>query len=384
MTIERISHNDKECSLKFSVKDSGIGINPEQLKQIFYPFTQADGTNKRSYGGTGLGLTISSQIIQALGGSIQVSSKEGQGSEFWFTINLLNASGATPSPTPTQRRKSNREAEPPTPATTQSHHPAITSPLKILLAEDNAVNRKVTLMQLEQLGYAADVVENGEEVINAMDTTAYDVILMDCQMPIMDGYEATREIRRRFRRQVHIIALTANAMKEDRQRCLSAGMDNYLSKPLNSSSLAEALDSFHSSDAGNDRAKSPKPRAKQAPPAPGIEPMIAVDIKRLHEITGDNEELFSEISQQYLVQAEEILSDMDKAIHTGNHDETCKLAHKLAGSSATCGMIAIVEPLRSLECLNSNQTSEALLLHHQAVFQLSRIREFLTHPNQEP
>ena len=376
LTIELITHCRNEYSLKFTIKDSGIGINPEQLKQIFYPFTQADSTNKRSYGGTGLGLTISSQIVQAMGGSIQVTSTEGQGSEFWFTIQLQNASGTTIAK-PAQRRKSNPQVYPPTTTSTTSSSNRITSPLKILLAEDNAVNRKVTLMQLEQLGYGADVVENGEEALNAMNTMAYDVILMDCQMPVMDGYEATREIRRRFHQPVHIIALTANAMKEDRQRCISSGMDNYLSKPLNSSSLAAALNSIHLNHADSDPKTTPKQRARQATPASEIDTPIAVDIKRLHEVTGDNEELFKEISQQYLDQAEEILSEMDKAIHIGNHDETCKLAHKLAGSSATCGMVAIVDPLRNIECLNSNQTSEALLLHQQAVHQLSRIREFL-------
>jgi len=379
LTIELIPNNDKECRLRFSVKDSGIGINPEQLKQIFHPFTQADNTNKRSYGGTGLGLTISSQIVQAMGGSIQVSSKESQGSEFWFTIQLQKASG-TAITNHTQRPKSTRHVAPPAPTDSESFGKHINSPLKILLAEDNAVNRKVTLMQLEQIGYAADVVENGEEALNAMDAKAYDVILMDCQMPIMDGYETTRHIRQRFRRRVHIIALTANAMKEDRQRCISAGMDDYLSKPLNSNSLAEALNAIHSGR--TIRKNAPKRGVSQMPSIPENE--IAVDIKRLHEVTGDNEELFREISQQYLDQAEEILTEMDKAIHTGNHDNICKLAHKLAGSSATCGMIAIVDPLRSLESLNSNQISEALLLHQQAIHQLSRIREFLTQPNQEP
>ncbi len=379
LSIERIAEHEDTCSLKFTVTDSGIGINTDQLKRIFQPFTQVDSTHKRSYGGTGLGLTISSQIVQALGGSIEVSSKEGAGSEFWFTIPFHKASGIV-SPSQGDHPKSIRHTSPPSPDAEPNPGGLATSPLRILLAEDNPVNRKVTLMQLKQLGYAADVVENGEEALKALNAHDYDVILMDCQMPVMDGYEATRQIRRHYRRPVHIIALTANAMKEDRQRCLSVGMDDYLSKPLNSNSLAQALDGIHATR---------PPRKK--PPKSGVSTPVskpqtnhAVDLKRFREVTGGNTELLREISQQYLDQAEEILAEMESAIHAGNHDATRKLAHKLAGSSATCGMVAIVDPLRALESLNATQTSEALRLHQQSVHQLARIRAFLTNPNPEP
>ncbi len=378
LEIRLLGESENAYQLHFSVKDTGIGINPEQLHRIFQPFTQADNTNKRSYGGTGLGLTISSQIVQAMGGSIQVTSAEGKGSEFWFNLTMPKACDEQITAAPRIRKSSAPATQ--TNGSTSSPKLRPTGALRILLVEDNEVNRKVTLMQLEQLGYSADVAENGQEALRALDRNAYDVILMDCQMPIMDGYEATREIRRRFRRPIRIIALTANAMKEDRKRCLAAGMDDYLSKPLDSASLAKALAFKKSTPKATEDETAAAPATDDAPDIDDEDLTPAVNLSRLTEITGDNEELLREISQQYLDQAEEILTDMEHAIHSGRHDDVCKLAHKLAGSSATCGMAAIVPSLRTIESLNSSQTTEALGYYQIAVKQLARIRVFLTKP----
>ena len=374
LTVELVEEKEEQYLLRFRVKDSGIGIDADHLHHIFQPFTQADSTNKRSHGGTGLGLTISSQIIQAMGGAIQVQSDLGKGAEFSFELSLQKTSEKT-----TSRLLAdsfNHTTNPPT--GNMRIDPEIhenVSSLRILLAEDNEVNRKVTLMQLEQLGAKADIATNGREAVEALTKKDYDVILMDCQMPVMDGFEATREIRLHYHRPIRIIALTANAMKEDRNRCLKAGMDDYLSKPLNSPSLAKALRIATAEETTT--ATTPE----KTGPAPSLSLAAdAVDFERLREVTGSDEELFREISQQYLDQAVEILDDMESAIHAGQHDEICKLAHKLAGSSATCGMVAIVAPLRAIEALKANQVSQAITLHQISRQQLMRIRQTLANP----
>ncbi|HEX5790926.1 MAG TPA: response regulator [Luteolibacter sp.] len=377
LMVECVSQDEISSRLHIAVKDTGIGIEPAQLRHIFQPFTQADSTSKRSYGGTGLGLTISSQIIQAMGGSIEVSSRLGQGSVFSFNITLEKTTRAALESDGARTLRMERgvdysAAEPEATWSWRATHPSGDMP-RILLVEDNDVNRRVTLMQLRQIGCDADVATNGKEALKALDQVDYDVVLMDCQMPVMDGFEATREIRRRHRRPIRIIALTANAMKEDRSRCLKAGMDDYLSKPLNSESLAAALGFSNST---------PDPEVSVAVPAPpqlgDAEP--AVDFERLREVTGDDPGLLQEISRQYLEQAEEILDEMEDAIHCGDHDRISKLAHKLAGSSATCGMVGVVAQLRAIEALKSNQIAPVVALHQQCKMGLMRIRQALENP----
>jgi len=368
LKVSLLSEDEEVYRLNFKVQDSGIGINPDSIAHIFQPFTQADNTNKRLYGGTGLGLTISSQIVQAMGGSIRVESREKEGSEFWFDLTLMKTEEQVQSleaPAPAAKKKKSRSI-------TQAIRLAQKDgqKLSILLAEDNPVNQQVTTMQLKRLGIDADVAENGEEALQAIRSKHYDVVLMDCQMPVMDGYEASREIRRQFPESpVHIIALTANAMKEDRKKCLEAGMNDYLSKPLTAKDLAEALDRM------NNNTIPPEPAEDENAPSQ------AVDFERLREVTGDDEQLFKDISNQYLDQADEIIGELDQAILAADREQTRKLAHKLAGSSATCGMNAVVEPLRALEALPANEFSGAVELFRELNRQMERIRqELANHP----
>jgi CheY-like chemotaxis protein len=241
-------------------------------------------------------------------------------------------------------------------------------PLRILLAEDNPVNQKVALLQLRNLGYAADVATDGARVLEMLREATYDVILMDCQMPVMDGLAATREIRRSHSHPVRIIAMTANAMAEDRQRCLEAGMDDFLSKPVRAADLGRVLQDC-------------KPPAGVARPSPAGSPEAAdlpVDLERLLEITGRDTEMFRQIVHDYLEQAEEILSSIALAIEGRSAGEIRELAHKLCGSSKACGMQAIVPPLRKLEQLGeAAQFERAHDFHQDAVRQLNRIRRFL-------
>ncbi|MBV9745604.1 MAG: response regulator, partial [Acidobacteriia bacterium] len=217
---------------RFTVVDQGIGIAPEAVERLFSPFMQADSSTTRKYGGTGLGLAIAKRIVETMGGQIGVESQLGVGSRFWFTVPL---------------QKAQKSALMTDENAGTSLHPVMNRAgwpaARILLAEDNPVNQKVALLQLKRLGYAADAVANGREVLRSLEGNHYGAILMDCQMPDMDGYEATRAIREREagRPRTVIIALTANARDEDRERCLAAGMDDFISKPLQLSVLGERL-----------------------------------------------------------------------------------------------------------------------------------------------
>jgi PAS domain S-box-containing protein len=233
------SETDAEVMLRFSVKDTGIGIPADRQGFLFQKFTQADASTTRRYGGTGLGLAISKQLAEMMGGKIGLVSEEGRGSEFWFTARFgkqaIRERGAAAPAGPVKSGSSYRLS-----------HDARRGTFRILLAEDNMTNRQVALGILGKLGYRADAVANGAEVIRSLETFPYDLVLMDVQMPEMDGMEATRQIRdprsAALRHEIPIIAMTAHALQGDRERCLEAGMDDYVVKPVSPQALAEAMD----------------------------------------------------------------------------------------------------------------------------------------------
>ena len=220
--IERLQTPGLETWLRFEVSDTGMGIAAEYQQEIFESFRQVDNSNTRAHGGCGLGLAICRRLVEHMGGNIGVSSELGRGSCFWFTLPLALADSEPEEPTD----------EKPLPAG-----------LRVLVAEDNLINGKLITSQLRRAGYTCDLVTHGELALQQLTTHNYDVILMDCQMPVMDGFEATRHIRAYYA-PAHgpvIIALTANATAGDRELCLAAGMDHYLSKPIRAADLTHML-----------------------------------------------------------------------------------------------------------------------------------------------
>ena len=232
LNAELVCESGGMSTVRFAVSDTGIGMRPDQVNSLFSAFVQADASTTRKYGGTGLGLTISKQLVELMGGKIGVNSREGHGSTFWFTAVLESA-------TADERASAGESAESPVELRLETR---IGHGERILVAEDNTTNQLVVLAQLQKLGYRADAVTNGAEAVEAVKRGGYDLVLMDCEMPVMDGYEATHQIRTSLQSAIPIVSLTADVTSPARERCLSSGMDGYLSKPLELPQLAKMLD----------------------------------------------------------------------------------------------------------------------------------------------
>ncbi len=259
ISVMNHQHQDGRPQIHFAVKDTGIGIPQEAVERIFQSFSQVDASTTRKYGGTGLGLAISQHLCKKMGGQMWVESHLGEGSTFHFTIDAVTPAEYVPVSLPELPELAQQTAlwDMMLPDTAVSgaealaapgkqQEPSSTSSARILLAEDNPINQQVALSILEHLGFQADVAANGLEVLAALERQPYDVILMDIQMPEMDGLETTRQICARLPegKRPYIIAMTANAVKGDRERYLATGMNHYISKPVRIAAIAEALAQF--------------------------------------------------------------------------------------------------------------------------------------------
>jgi signal transduction histidine kinase/ActR/RegA family two-component response regulator len=232
--VEQEAVTEDRAYLRFAVSDTGIGIPPEKQKSIFEAFTQADSSMNRRYGGTGLGLAISSRLVELMQGRMWVESQPGRGSTFHFTARFELQTSPVEMPALIDAVSSN--------ASIPGYR---TGGLRVLVAEDNLVNQRVTVGLLQKAGHSVVVAENGRVALQILDSEAFDLILMDVQMPEMNGFEATAEIRRREQRsgrRIPIIAMTAHAMVGDKERCLEAGMDHYVSKPVREKELRAAIE----------------------------------------------------------------------------------------------------------------------------------------------
>ena len=244
VNVGLVSSSDEEVLLRFSVKDTGIGIPEHKIDILFSSFTQVDASTTRRFGGTGLGLAICRQLVQLMGGEIGVKSHEHKGSEFWFILPFKKQkAGVDALQDPKKRNEVTAHL-----AFPQTHENALRKEIRLLLAEDSKVNQKVVLGILGKFGYKIDVVGNGTEVLKALETLPYDLVMMDVQMPEIDGLEATRIIRNPdsavLNHQIPVIALTAHAMQGDRDLCMQAGMSDYISKPIDPYLLVETLNKW--------------------------------------------------------------------------------------------------------------------------------------------
>ncbi len=252
--VSLVGEDEGNASIRFSISDTGIGIPADRQDILFTPFTQVDSSTTRKYGGTGLGLAISKQLVELMGGRIGVDSQERKGSTFWFTaVFKKQRSGTGQASADEKPREIEGNGEDVSVGVSvcepaqciQPDKEGIRRSIRILVVEDNPVNQKVAKIMLRKMGLRADVVANGKEALNALRSGPYDIVLMDCQMPEMDGFEATRLIRQEGSNvqdpSIPIIAMTASAMEGDREKCIQAGMSDFIGKPVQQRELAEKL-----------------------------------------------------------------------------------------------------------------------------------------------
>ncbi len=360
------------CRLGFAVADTGIGIEPAQAAQLFQPFNQADNSTTRKYGGTGLGLAISKQLVEMMGGQMGLESKPGAGSRFHFSMRAgIVAAPAVPAP----------------PRETSRSPQCAPRDVRVLVIEDNAVNQEVARAMLQGFGCEVEVASNGREGVAAAERARFDVIFMDCQMPEMDGFEATRVLRQHESagagdatvRRVPIIALTANAMTGDRERCLATGMDDYLAKPFKREQLFKVLMAWI--PAVDARASQPAPeiphanahaeRHEEASPVepaalvsrienardpapaacePAIDPKTLDDIRALQQPGAPD--LLAKLVGIYLHDAPRLVQSMRDEIGARDCSTLQRAAHALKSSSADIGAHTLAEMCRQIEALS--------------------------------
>jgi signal transduction histidine kinase/CheY-like chemotaxis protein/HPt (histidine-containing phosphotransfer) domain-containing protein len=398
------------ATLRFSIHDTGIGIPLDRQAHLFQPFFQVDASSTRRYGGSGIGLALGKKLVELMGGVIGVESTLGKGSLFWFTLPLRKQRVATvttpaPRPQPSAARADRPEAKP-----------------RILVAEDNLVNQKLVSRVLEKLGYDVRLVLNGQEAVHAIEQGAYAAVLMDCQMPVMDGLTATETIRAwestQQQRRTPIIALTAHMFTGDRERCLAVGMDDYLTKPLNPDKLAPTLKHWLEQLPPPEEAflrvpLSPeKPRAsavafptstvtenslpqeKRKPPLAPVsldapspprlfsDPLPAVPSFDLHEalerVDGDRE-LLGELAGIFLDSYPAYLASIQHALAQNDARALAFAAHALKGSVGNFIKIGPFETARALEALGRQSTTDgAAELFRQLNNELAHLQPILT------
>jgi len=374
------SENDAHTVLRFEVEDTGIGIPEKAHEHLFQPFSQGDASSSRRYRGTGLGLAISKQLVHLMGGHIGVDSVPGQGSTFWFTARFENGSAESAGPQPA---RAGNTAKAPLEETLSRERRRL---CRLLVAEDNVFNQKVVLRQLHEMGFKVDAVANGMEVIEALNRIHYDLILMDCQMPEMDGFEATAEIRRREGQTKHtpIIAMTAHVMKEDRDICLAAGMDDFLSKPVRVADLEKLLTQWLTRPAESRSGLTAETdREAETPPtlvhqSGANEPSAPVDMEVFTVVAGNDAQRQRELANRYLQQTTDQLAKLDAAIQAGAASDVKRIAHSAAGSSAMCGMAGLVPLLCELERMgHENELADAAAAFVNVEKEFGRIKLFL-------
>ena len=353
-------YNDS-CIIHFSITDTGIGMPEPALEKIFHPFVQANGSTSREYGGSGLGLVISKRLVELMGGTIGVQSSPGKGSTFWFTATFLNVPKASPV---IERRTAQRDN-----AVTHKGSSVHRSTdgsndkfVRILVAEDNFVNQTMCRGMLKKLGYTATIVSNGLEAFEELNRTPYDLVLMDCQMPVMDGFEATSLIRKNEQKGKHIpiIAMTANAFQSDKDKCAEAGMDGHFSKPFTQSELNNVITrwspeqkiSEHNVHSSPDSAFFPERIAYETIDTKMVDEIIDTDIMDLPFLT-------DLLDQFFATDIPEKIDILRQSLKTNNVPEMQRMAHTLRGSSAQLGaFFASNQCARIEKCVVQNELRE--------------------------
>ncbi|MFT4930055.1 MAG: signal transduction histidine kinase/CheY-like chemotaxis protein, partial [Phenylobacterium sp.] len=360
--VRVIGHKgENDCwQLKFSVIDNGIGISAENQQKLFQSFSQIDASITRKYGGTGLGLAICYQLTTLMGGQLWLESEEGVGSTFHFTLPLTSIELKDDQLNPTQTNLKEKKSR--------------LIPLRILIAEDNKINQQLALKLLAYLGYAADVANDGQEAIDALHQQAYDVILMDMQMPVLDGVNATKQIVSLWPdERPTIIAMTANILPQDRAKCMDAGMDDFVAKPVEIDLLVDAL--LKCKSITNEQAPvlpladaKPKPEAKpdkNGIATPKVAPMMSaentkpiLDIPLIAQRFDGIFHVYLNISELFIAEYKTMLTDIKTALDTEDAAQLKLTAHTLKGVLNNLYAQEIAGPAQALEKMGKDNSIE--------------------------
>ncbi|HET6720670.1 MAG TPA: response regulator [Rhodocyclaceae bacterium] len=343
----KVMHEDEQnVMLRFEVADTGIGLCPEEKARIFQPFQQADASTTRKYGGTGLGLTISRQLAELMNGVLDVDTVPGEGSTFWFSAVFRKSKTPLQDASLAFALEQNASLE---------HYRHILAGKRVLLAEDHPFNQQVAVALLEDVGIITRVANTGLEALKYLSKERFDCVLMDVQMPLLDGFEATRRIRENpDLPDLFVIALTANASSDDRKRCLDAGMDDFLTKPVDPSRLYTMLSAMLAGE------EAPPPAIAPEAPPPAAE-LAILDLDVLHSLTQGNAGKADRYLGMFTTSAIEDLAQIRLALDRKDSAAASSLAHRIKGSAQTIGARRFAAGCAALEKLRRPEDQPAAI-----------------------
>jgi len=351
VSVKQLLADEEACLLRFEVRDHGIGLSEAEQGKLFQAFQQADTTITREYGGTGLGLAICKQLAQLMGGEVGVESAPGAGSTFWFTARL----GVSPRGLPDVINEVNAAAAALLDSARSSAAMSALKDARILLVEDNTFNQQIALEMLEEAGSSVCLANNGAEALDLLHQADFDCVLMDVQMPLMDGLEATRRIRADpALAATRVLAMTATATKDDRERCLQAGMDDFIAKPIQPALMYQKIASWlpeREAGAANDDSARPRPTGRAAfRPTLAGDPAI-IDLSVLAQLLGYHPHKIRKFAFKFLQTTEAGFNEMEAALAAGELQKLRELGHRIKSSARAVGALGMAELCLQMEQL---------------------------------